>query len=162
MTASESVVEVTHAMSVAIAPVFLISGVGVLLGSMATRYGRVIDRARFVLREAALHNSQENAARDPMRIEREITELRQLYRRAQLLRATIIFAAASIFCISLTVVLIFANYFFNLPLPSAVAALFLASLVFLILSVGLFIDDFAVSLNGLKYEMKTRMKRDIV
>ena len=37
---------ISHAIQLAIAPVFLLTGISALLGVMATRLARVIDRAR--------------------------------------------------------------------------------------------------------------------
>lgn len=147
--------EITTAMGTAVAPVFLISGVGVLLTAMTTRYGRVIDRSRAVLKEASLYDKH-----DP-RLERDGQELRMLYRRAKLLRMTIILAAASIFCVALMIFLVFGNYLFGWNIPNLVAYLFVSSMIFLIIAMALFIEDFAISLVGLKYEINTRFKKDI-
>lgn len=141
-------------MTTAIAPVFLITGIGALLSAMATRYGRVIDRARVVLREAA------GEPNDAIRRERVDTELQRLYRRARILRTTIILASTSIFLVVLTVFVIFATMTLELTLPWVIAALFTLSLVILIIAVALFIEDFAISLDGLKYEIRSRLERD--
>jgi hypothetical protein len=42
------VVDVAHAIQLAVAPVFLLSGVGVLLGVLTARLSRVVDRARLI------------------------------------------------------------------------------------------------------------------
>lgn len=146
--------DVTRAMSTAIAPVFLVTGVGALLTAMAMRYGRVIDRAREVLREAAA------SPQDEARRNRVDTELRRLYRRARILRLTIILAATSIFCVSVTILMLFASITLEIKLPLAVSLLFTASLIFLIAALAFFIEDFAISLGGLKFEITSRLKRD--
>ena len=62
-----------------IAPVIVISGVGLVLLSIANRYGRAIDRARFIMRE--LQNSEANT--------RHLEEqLRHTHQRARLLRGS--------------------------------------------------------------------------
>jgi hypothetical protein len=43
-----SSLHIARAIQLAVAPVFLLSGVGVTLGVLATRLGRIIDRARFL------------------------------------------------------------------------------------------------------------------
>src|SRR5438045_1343794 len=81
----------------AIAPVFLISGAGGILAAMAVRYGRAIDRAR-----EALHACRAGEADD---VDRKMAEeeLRVHYRRAHLLRITIITNVLSIFAVSLCI-----------------------------------------------------------
>jgi hypothetical protein len=48
MQAETDIAGLAHVIQLAIAPVFLITGIGSLLGVMAHRLGRIIDRARFV------------------------------------------------------------------------------------------------------------------
>ena len=40
------IVDIAHAIQLAVAPVFLLSGVGVLLGVLTSRLARIVDRAR--------------------------------------------------------------------------------------------------------------------
>lgn len=151
-----SIAESAKTMSVVLAPVFLISGVAVVLSAMITRYGRVIDRVRTVLREVTANMSRAGAT-DPT-----IQELRQLYRRAKLLRSAIICASASIFCVSITIFLLFAMLIMDLRITWAPEILFIISLSFLILAMALFIEDFAISLRILKLEVNSRLQNDIL
>jgi len=143
--------ETVKVMSASIAPVFLISGVGVILSSMTLRYGRIIDRVRGILDTIQQTPNAPNA-------EFLRKELGYLYKRAVQLRTTIILASTSIFCISLTIALIFAELMFDFLIPFAAEALFIFSLIFLLLSLALFIQDFALSLQVMKLEVKMRLK----
>jgi hypothetical protein len=40
------VVDIAHAIQLALAPVFLLSGIGVLLGMLTSRLARIVDRDR--------------------------------------------------------------------------------------------------------------------
>jgi hypothetical protein len=126
-----SVTDVTHAMQTAVAPVFLIMGAGTLLASMSVRFGRVIDRARVLMDRGQL----------------DWSELRVLHRRARLLRLTIILNSASIFCVALTIFVIFGSLLFSLDLPVVVPTLFSLSVALMIAALGFFIKDFAISLR---------------
>jgi len=42
------VVDIAHAIELAVAPVFLLSGIGVFLGVLTNRLARIVDRARKV------------------------------------------------------------------------------------------------------------------
>lgn len=146
--------ETVRVMSASIAPVFLISGVGVLLSSMAIRYARVIDRVRYLL--DLIQNNPELESSKQFQM-----EIRELYKRARQLRTTIILAAMSIFCVVLTIILIFAMLMFKFVVPLTAEILFIASLLFLLLSVAIFIEDFAISLRIIKMEINSRIKKQL-
>ena len=48
MSPDPEITTIAHVIQLAIAPVFLLTGIGSLLAVMANRLGRIIDRARFV------------------------------------------------------------------------------------------------------------------
>lgn len=48
MQSEGSIAAIAHVIQLAIAPVFLISGVATLLGVLTNRLGRIVDRARAV------------------------------------------------------------------------------------------------------------------
>ncbi len=147
-------VDIGKALSSALAPVFLISGVSVLLGSMGVRYGRVVDRARVVLREAKASPSTHR----PADVD---AELRVLLRRGNLLRLTVISASASIFSVSLCIFLLFLTTLLDITLPFVVPTIFSVGLIFLIVSLALFIEDFALSLGALKSEIRVALGRPV-
>ena len=63
------VVDIAHAIQLALAPVFLFSGVGVLLGVFTNRLARVVDRARKVeedVRQATATDLE--AAREQLKV----------------------------------------------------------------------------------------------
>jgi hypothetical protein len=47
MSPTDSMPLISHAIQLAIAPVFLLTGVAALIGVMANRLARIIDRARY-------------------------------------------------------------------------------------------------------------------
>src|SRR6266478_3121695 len=77
--------ELTPVLQVAIGPVILISGVGLLLLTLTNRFGRAVDRSRQLGREM----------RDVTETERPrlAGQVEILFRRAQVIRVSIIMAA---------------------------------------------------------------------
>ncbi len=140
--------ETVRAMASVLAPVFLITGVAAVLNTMTTRYGRVIDRVRVVLRESQTQRGDERLAKH------HEWEIRSLFSRARLLRAIIIMAASSIFCVSMTMFLLFAGTMANAPVGKAPVVFFVASIVALIIAMALFIQDLALSLRTLKADIR--------
>ena len=79
--------EIIPVLQVAIGPVILISGVGLLLLTMTNRLGRAIDRARQLAREVTSPDANRTQV-----AEQVVT----IYRRARVLRLTIALAALSV------------------------------------------------------------------
>jgi hypothetical protein len=146
---------IVEAMSAAVAPVFLISAVGLLLTAMNVRFGRVIDRMRIVLREQTSGDVVKRSADLD-------AELRALYARARTLRLTVILAIASIFAIAICIFLIFSDLIWGVSLPLVIPTIFSIGLVLLLASLGFFIEDFAISLNTIKREVKVALGRDVI
>src|SRR4051812_13190791 len=89
--------ELIPLLQIAVGPVILISGVGLLLLSMTNRYARVIDRSRLLARDL----------RTPGEAERARAQVPILLRRARLLRLAILLAAASVLQAALLIIVLF-------------------------------------------------------
>ena len=138
-------------LSASIAPVIVISGVGLLLLSMTNRYSRVIDRARELTRdlEAAGETERRNVI---------VEELRITYRRARILRLAIILSSISILFVGVTVFSLFAAQVFGVRADYVSVPCFGLSLIALIASLYFFIRDVGISLNALELEISHWVK----
>ena len=137
--------ELIPVLQVAIGPVILISGVGLLLLTLTNRYGRTIDRARQLVGEL-----RELADADRKRLEGQI---QILYRRARLIRLSITLAAVSVLLASVLIIVLFLIALMKLEAGLLISLLFIGSMVSLIGSLGAFIRDLHVSLMALKLEL---------
>jgi multidrug efflux pump subunit AcrB len=144
--------ELIPKLQLAIGPVILISGVGLLLLSMTNRFGRVIDRARGMTYE--LHRVPEE---EGMRL---IAQIRILWRRARILRGAIASASLSVLLVALLIISLFIGGIIPLPISEMVETLFVLCMLSLIVSLILFIWDINVSLTALALETppETRLK----
>jgi len=86
-------------LQIAIGPVILISGVGLLLLSMTNRLGRVIDRARGLAAELRKVQAVERP--------RLSSQLQILVRRAELLRKSIVLATLSVLVAGILIIALF-------------------------------------------------------
>jgi uncharacterized ion transporter superfamily protein YfcC len=134
-------------MTASIAPVTVISGLAFLLSIIAGRYGRCIDRVRELL-----HQLKDHQEIGPVR-ERMWHQIHILYRRARVLRTSMVFASISIFFVSLTIIMIFGGLIYRWNTQELAAILFVIALVSLLVSLGLLIRDLVVSLRALKLEI---------
>jgi hypothetical protein len=137
--------ELIPLVQMAVGPVILISGVGLLLLSMTNRFGRVIDRTRLVV-EAHRKGGSDPAAR-------YAAQLKVLHRRATVLQRAIILAVLSVLCAALLVMAIFIVALLNADLALPVIILFLGAMFCLIASLLFFIQDLNLSLDALKHEV---------
>jgi hypothetical protein len=125
--------------------VILISGVGLLLLSMTNRFGRVIDRTR-QLAETYRAGAESDRAR--LRGQLEI-----LWRRAKLLRASIVWASSSALLAALLIIVLFAGTLLQWQLAAVIVAVFGACLAAIIVALVYFIRDINLSLHALQLEM---------
>lgn len=138
-------------LSASIAPVIMISGVGLLLLSMTNRYSRVTDLARDLVRGL-------EADRESLRPELLVEQVRITYRRARILRLAIILGSLSILFVAITVLSLFAEQVLGVAVDYFSVPFFGLSLLALLGSLYLFIRDLGVSLSALELELGSYIK----
>jgi Protein of unknown function (DUF2721) len=149
--AETPITQLVGILSASIAPVIVISGVGLLLLSMTNRYSRVIDRARELTRD--LEGTVESERRGLI-----VKELQILYRRARILRLAIILSSISILFVGLTVFSLFAAQILRIRGDYVSVPSFGLCLVALIGSLYFFIRDVSISLTALELEILPYLK----
>lgn len=137
--------ELIPVLQVAVGPVILISGVGLLLLSLTNRFGRAVDRSRQLIREM-------REASDAVRL-RLGGQVEILYRRARVIQISIVFSAVSVLFAALLIITLFFTALMKLELAILISLLFMCCLGSLILSLVTFLADIHQSLKALKLEM---------
>ena len=138
--------ELIPVLQVAIGPVILISGIGLLLLTLTNRFGRAVDRSRQLAREMRDTNETER-----LRLGEQVEVL---YRRAGLIQLAIIMAAVSLLLASVLIISLFLTALMKLEVGSVISLLFICCLLSLIVSLGAFIRDIQLSLQALKLELE--------
>ena len=131
-------------LQVAIGPVILISGVGLLLLSMTNRYGRTIDRSRELAR------ARRHAKDDAVHIEQQIAIL---WRRARILRRAIFFGSLSVLLAAILIIALFAAALLHFEAGWLIGLIFVACMAALIQSLIDSIRDVNMSLVAVKLEI---------
>ena len=117
---ASGIIDIAHSIQLAVAPVFLLSGVGVTLTVLTNRLARIIDRAR------SLEGSLPARAEE---IDKGIhSELRMLSRRARTVQTAITLATACALLICLVIVSLFAGVALARDLSQLIVVLFIAAL----------------------------------
>ena len=138
--------ELVPVLQLAVGPVILISGVGLVLLSITNRYGRVIDRAR----EISAHKRQtEGAEREHFQAQRQI-----LVRRARLVRLAIAFASLSLLLAALLIITLFLLALLNVEAARLIVGLFIGGMVCLVVSLVVFLMDINISLAAFQLEAR--------
>src|SRR5436190_6728591 len=136
--------ELIPVLQVAIGPVILSSGVGLLLLTLTNRFGRAVDRSRQLAREM---REKEGETRQTAR------QVEILYRRARLIRLSIILAAVSVLLASVLIIVLFLTALMKLEVALLVSVLFISCMVSLIVSLVPFIMEIHLSLFALKLDL---------
>ncbi|MBI3737500.1 MAG: DUF2721 domain-containing protein [Chloroflexi bacterium] len=140
-----TVTELIPVLQVAIGPVVLISGIGLLILSMTNRFGRVIDRGRSLTRELP-----EVPRQDQIRVNEQ---LRILSRRAEYLRRAITAAVISVLLAAVLIITLFVTAVFQFEDAWLIGVLFIAAMGSLIYSLIAFIQDLNESLLAFKLDI---------
>lgn len=148
-------VSVVQMLTASIAPVIVISGVGLLLLGITNRYGRVIDRTRLLVRDLA-ESDPESARRRHLN-----DQLRFTNTRAHMLRSSMLYASASVLFVSLTVLSLFAEQLLQLHRDFIALESFALCLISLVVSMYYSIRDITVSLAALDLEVSDRLRGNL-
>jgi len=114
--------DISHLIQSALAPVFLLSGVGVTLGVMTSRLARAVDRARTLEELLTRHPADSRMIHDDLQV---------LQKRARYLNGAITMCGCSAVLIALVVICLFANAFFGSGFAGTIALLFVGAMLFI-------------------------------
>ena len=139
--------ELIPILQIAVGPVILVSGIGLLLLTMTNRLGRVVDRARLLGHE--LKNApagEQEALRAQLRI---------LSGRAELIQLAITLASVSVLLAAVLVIVLFSTALFRLEVAWLIGLLFIGCMLSLIASIAAFILDVNRSLVAMRLELES-------
>lgn len=140
MPTEPAIADIAHVIQLSVAPVFLLTGIGAMLGVMTTRLSRVIDRARVVdgLVQA-----------DPLVALEYQPELTLLCRRWQTIGWSIGLCTFSALLIAGVIAILFLGAFLGFDASVPVALLFIGAMLALILALLLFLREVHLASAGL-------------
>ncbi len=142
MDLGASIPTVAHAIQQSVAPVFLLTGVASLLGVLANRLGRIVDRYRLLRALPAAQQSQHGP------------EMQLLQRRSRLIHLAIRYCTICALLICVVISLLFIGVELGSDLSAAVAALFIAGMISLITALICFLRE--ISLATARIEQMTQ------
>ncbi len=133
------VTTIAHAIGLAVAPVFLLTGVGALLAVLTSRLARAIDRSRVLqARDPSLHNEQTQR------------EMQALQRRAILINRAIGLCTVCALLVCCVIVALFLATFVVLDLTKIVAVLFIGAMLCLIVALLFFMREILLATHKMR------------
>jgi len=133
---------VVHVIQLAVAPVFLLSGVGVILTVLTNRLARIIDRARLL--EDRLHG-QPDDRREEMR-----GEMALLSHRAWMVNLALTLSTSCALLVCLVIALLFIGNVMHIEMETVIAILFVTAMATLIGSLTIFLREIYLGTSQLR------------
>lgn len=147
MQLDATIISVAHVIQLAVAPVFLLTGIGAILGVLVNRLGRIIDRTRL------LENRLQNAEPD---IPSNITqELFTLSKRSRLINWAISLCTLAALLICIVIAALFVGAFLIIDVSGVVALLFIAAMLALIGGLINFLREIYRATNSMRIKSNT-------
>ncbi len=141
MELAASITTGSHVIQLAVAPVFLLSGVGAILAVLINRLGRIVDRYRFL--ENGTLNAEEGAG-----MVRDI-EMGVLARRARLIHWAISLCTVGALFICIVIATLFIGSMIRVGVSRAIALMFVAAMLALIAGLLSFLREISLATGNI-------------
>jgi hypothetical protein len=136
-----TITAIAHVIQLAVAPVFLLTGIGAILNVMTSRLSRIIDRDRVLKKQLPT----EEAAIDL--IEKELAALSL---RGKYINWSITCSTISALLVSAVVAILFLGEFVNFNVAVPVGFLFIIAMVVLIVALILFLKEILLATTSIR------------
>ena len=142
----DNAIDVTRLIQLAVAPVFLLTAVGTIIGVLSNRLGRAVDRSR------ALEDRLRQLAPEGQKAARE--ELNILSRRVRLVYASITLAVVCALFVGLLIAVAFVDAFVALDLSKFIGLLFIGAMLAFILALMVFLREIFLAVASARSRMR--------
>lgn len=136
-----SISSVSHVIQLAIAPVFLLSGVGAILAVLINRLGRIVDRYR------ALENGTPKAEAEAVSL--ADIEMAILARRARLIHWAISLCTVGALFICIVIAMLFVGSMLHVGVSQIIALMFIAAMLALIAGLLSFLREITLATGSI-------------
>lgn len=156
MTPETHIVDITRGIQLAIAPVFLLTALGTIVGVLSNRLARIVDRTR-TLEDRLGHMPLPD-------LKNAYHELAVLGRRMRLAYLAIALSVVCALFVGLLIAIAFIDAFLLVDLSKFIALLFIAAMVALISSLVVFLREIFLAVTSarnaihLKEKIQTRLE----
>ncbi|HVL00918.1 MAG TPA: DUF2721 domain-containing protein [Dongiaceae bacterium] len=142
--------DIAHIIQLAVAPVFLLTGIGAILGVMTNRLARVVDRTRIL--EVRILEGDDNA--DVLR-----DELKALFRRAVLASRAITLCTATALLICAVIILLFVGDIVGVTVKIPVVTLFVLAMTAFFIGLVYFLREIMLSSSSIEQSARRVLEK---
>ncbi|EGV33120.1 hypothetical protein ThidrDRAFT_0798 [Thiorhodococcus drewsii AZ1] len=139
------IITAAHVIQLAVAPVFLITGISGMLSVMTSRLGRIVDRGRVVEASAADGSMDAKCAED---------ELRHLSRRGRFITVSIGLCTLTALLVSAIIAMLFIGSFLSFDVSLFVALFFVVAMLAFIVALLFFLREVFIAIGGLEFRQR--------
>ena len=143
--------DIAHTIQLAVAPAFLLVGIGAILSVVTMRLGRVVDRARQI--EGAIGSDADEKADPHKRAELGVLDRRMVFSQRAIGLCTI-----SALFVCFVIVALFVGVLIDVNVAASVALLFIAAMISLIAGLLMFLAEVTVATRILRVRAELIMK----
>lgn len=137
MQTLSDITDVAHVIQLAVAPVFLLTGIGAILSVLINRLGRVVDRFRALEKLPAELADAGRAAAS--------VEMNRLSRRARMVHWAIGFCTSSALLVCMVIATMFIGSVTGVQTPFVIATLFIGAMLALVVGLLCFLREIALA-----------------
>jgi hypothetical protein len=142
----DNVVDVTRLIQLAVAPVFLLTAVGTIIGVLSNSLGRAVDRSR------TLEDRLRQLQPEGQKVAR--AELNLLDRRVRLVYGSIVLSVICALFVGLLIAVAFVDAFIAIDLSKFIGLLFIAAMVSFIVSLLVFLREIFLAVSSARSQMR--------
>lgn len=135
----DNLIDVTKAIQLALAPVFLLTGIAGILNVIATRLARIIDRGRALTEGRVTLSAQETAI-----------QLRSLEQRRHVASVAITACTIAALLLCMVIVTLFVEVMLAAPLRWLIGFLFAASTLGLVVGLAFFLREVHLAMQSVR------------
>ncbi len=146
MQALSGITTVAHVIQLAVAPVFLLTGVGAILSVLVNRLGRVVDRFR------ALERGLPEAGTDALATAQ--TEMSILEHRARMIHWAIGFCTGCALLVCIVIATLFVGAITAAEMPGTIATLFITAMLLLVAGLLCFLREIALATGSIHVTLR--------
>jgi hypothetical protein len=138
---TQTLYDISHVIQLSVAPVFLLTSIGTILGVLSSRLARIVDRAR------ALNELLENASEH--RIPAIRGEMHTLARRRQLINLAITSGTTAALLVCVSIATVFLGVVLKAGVAGAVASLFILAMAAFVAALVFFLREILLAVRSL-------------
>lgn len=137
----QTIYDISHVIQLSVAPVFLLTSIGTILGVMSTRLARIVDRAR------TLNDRLETATEDKRTLIH--AEMRTLSQRRHLVNLAITAGTTAALLVCVSIATVFLGALLKANVAMAVASLFILAMAAFVAALVSFLREIFLAVRSL-------------